>query len=79
MATQKGRLTKDDLDCLEKSYITPQLAYQAGLTRVGSDEGARIVGRETKRGDWAGIVFPYCWPGESQPRQYRLRRDRPDY
>jgi len=79
MDTQKGRLTNDDLDCLEQAYITPELANQAGLSRVDSHEGARIVGRETRRGDYAGIVIPYYWPGESQPREYRLRRDRPDY
>lgn len=23
-------------------------------------------------------MFPYQWPGESKPREYRLRRDHPD-
>lgn len=79
MSRQKGKLTKVDLDSLEKAYITPELAEQAGLFRVDSAEGARIVGREAKRGDYAGTVFPYYRPGDSQPREYRLRRDRPDY
>src|SRR5262249_41580941 len=36
-----------------------------------------IVGRNGA-GDYAGIVFPYIWPGETGPREYRLRRDHPD-
>jgi hypothetical protein len=64
---------------LARSYITPELAQQARLYRVDSLEGARLVGREGKRGDYAGIVFPYFMPGNSQPREYRLRRDCPEY
>jgi hypothetical protein len=71
--------TDDDVDALARSYITPELAHQARLYRVDSAEGARIVGREGKRGDYAGIVFPYLMPGNNQPREYRLRRDCPDY
>jgi hypothetical protein len=70
-------LTANDLAALHKSYITPDLAKQAGIFRVDSREGAALVGRNG-RGDYSGIVFPYHWPGESKPREYRLRRDHPD-
>lgn len=76
---QHTSLTNSDLDALEGSYITPELARQAGLFRVDSIEGARLVGREGRAGDYAGIVFPYYLPGNEQPREYRLRRDRPEY
>jgi hypothetical protein len=72
-------LTKSDLQKLESSFITIELSQAAGIFRVESVEGARLVGREGKRGDYAGIVFPYYMPGNDQPREYRLRRDRPDY
>lgn len=72
-------LTDEDFDSLAKSYITPELAEQAKLFRVDSFEGARIVGREGRSGDYAGIVFTYYLPGSEQPREYRLRRDRPEY
>jgi putative DNA primase/helicase len=47
------------------------------LRRVGCSEGAAIVGRNGS-GDFAGIVFPYIWPGEDHVREFRLRRDHPD-
>jgi hypothetical protein len=72
-------LTNSDLQGLESSFITPELTQQSGLFRVDSAEGARIVGREGKRGDYAGIVIPYLMPGSNQPREYRLRRDSPEY
>jgi hypothetical protein len=76
--TSRGvALTMNDLATLAKSYITPDLAKQAGIFRVNSHEGAALVGRNG-RGDYSGIVFPYQWPGESKPREYRLRRDHPD-
>lgn len=70
-------LTANDLAALHKSYITPDLAKQAGIFRVDSREGAALVGRNG-RGDYSGIVFPYQWPAEDKPREYRLRRDHPD-
>lgn len=74
---QRAALTARDLTRLEKSFITPELAAQAGLFRVDSQTGAQIVGRKGG-GDYSGIVFPYYWPGEDNPREYRLRRDEPD-
>jgi hypothetical protein len=72
-------LTNNDFDELLKSYITPALTRQAELFRVDSAEGSRIISRVGKRGDYAGIIFPYFMPGNNQPREYRLRRDSPDY
>lgn len=70
-------LTSNDLAGLARSYITPELARQAGLSRVDSAEGGRIVGRNGS-GDYAGIIFPYRWPGEAGVRAHRLRRNKPD-
>jgi putative DNA primase/helicase len=72
-------LTEKDFAWLARSYITPDLARRAQIYRVDSQEGARIVGRKaTARADYAGLIFPYIWPGESRAREYRLRRDNPD-
>lgn len=76
-STSHNSLTNDDLDGLARSYIPPELARSAGLYRVDSSEGGRIVGRNGT-GNYAGIVFPYQWPGEANPYAYRLRRDKPD-
>src|SRR6266545_2871238 len=70
-------LTTEDLNALEKCFITPELAEQARLFRVDSPRGAHLVGRNG-RGDYSGIAIPNVWPGEDSPREYRLRRDRPD-
>src|SRR5687768_17435620 len=69
----------DELDYrkLEGSWIPRELARQAKLRRVDSREGASIVGRNGA-GNYAGIVFPYFWPGEEKPREYILRLDRPE-
>lgn len=71
-------LTTRDLAALERSFITSELAAQAGLFRVDTIDDARLVGRDGARGDYAGIVFPNVWAGETAPREYRLRRDHPD-
>ena len=71
-------LSPSDLHNLASSYITPELAEQALLRRVDTVEGTRVVGRRDKVSNYAGIVFPYVWPGEQMPREYRLRRDQPD-
>jgi P4 family phage/plasmid primase-like protien len=70
-------LTPADLDMLARSWITPELAEQAQLSRVDSDAGAQIVGRNGN-GNYAGLVIPNIWPGDKKPREYRLRRDHPD-
>ncbi len=71
-------LTPGDLSGLAKSGITPELAELAGLYRVNSVDGAALVGRNGASGDFAGIVFPYLWPGQLGSRAHRLRRDHPD-
>jgi uncharacterized protein (DUF927 family) len=73
----KKTLTESDLAMLARSYITPELAAQAGLYRVDSIEGARLVGRNGNM-DCSGIVFDNYWPGVNLPREHRLRRDKPE-
>src|SRR5262245_24519078 len=71
-------LTQADLANLEASFITPELAEVAGLRRVDSPTGAALVGQNGSS-DYSGIVFPYFLPDEDRPREYRIRRDTPDY
>lgn len=70
-------LTSEDIARLERSYITLELVRDADLFRVDSAEGGRLVGRNGSR-DYSGIVFPYKWPGQTNAREYRLRRDNPE-
>jgi putative DNA primase/helicase len=70
-------LSKADYKKLEASFITKELAEQAMLMRVTSQQGKELVGRRDN-GNYAGIVFPYIWPGDTAPREYRLRRDKPE-
>jgi putative DNA primase/helicase len=72
-------LTEDDLRGFESSWITPELAEQAGAKRVDSPTGGLFVGRNGS-GDYGGVVFPYFDPGQpSKPILYVLRRDKPDF
>ena len=72
-------LTDDDVQTFERSFIPCDLAIDAGIKRVDSIRGAELVGRESRGGsDYSGLIFPYFWPGDSCPRDYRLRRDHPD-
>ena len=71
-------LTAADLAAFERCGIPPAVLARAGVFRVASAEGARIVGRRPGSGDYSGIVFPYFWPGEEHPFEYRLRRDHPE-
>src|SRR5262245_28731589 len=77
MHDETQALTAQDLAALEKCFISPQLAEQAGLFRVDSQTGGQLIGRNGS-GDYSGIVFRYLWPGEAHPREYRLRLDHPD-
>jgi hypothetical protein len=72
-----SELTESDYRKLSVSWIPRELANAAGIIRVDSREGADLVGRNGN-GDYAGLAFPYHWPGENQTREYRLRRDHPD-
>jgi hypothetical protein len=75
----KQALTPGDLHTLKFSFITPDIAKQAGLFRVDDVEGAEIVGKKRKAGtDYSGIAFPYRFPEQTSDREYRLRRDTPD-
>jgi len=77
MTPPMNGLTDGDLTRFELCGIPPELITQAKIQRVDSNKGAEIVGRRDS-GDYAGLVFPYIWPGEPGPREYRLRRDHPD-
>jgi hypothetical protein len=70
------KLTRDDYAALERSWITRQIADEAGLYRVPSIEGRDLVGRKGG-GDYGGIVFPYRWPGTKDSVLDRLRLDSP--
>jgi hypothetical protein len=71
-------LTATDYDNLAASWITPQLADQAMLRRVTTDEGREAIGQKGNR-DCAGILIPYYWPDNPSTLNYRLRRDNPDW
>jgi len=73
-----SELTKQDLQKLDECYITQDLAERAGIRRVTSAEGSEIVGRNGKPG-YEGLIFPYFLPGKSEPREYRLLRDNPEF
>lgn len=75
MTTQS--LTKRDLENLSSSCISPDVAKKAGIFRVDSHEGARLIGRNGN-GNYAGLIFPYCLPNSSILRANCLRRDSPD-
>src|SRR5947209_4270127 len=73
----RSEITAQDFALFARCYITREGTEQARLFRVDTHEGARLVGRNGG-GDYAGIVFPYYWPGSDSPREYRLRRDKPE-
>ena len=68
-----------DVDCemLEKSWIDRDLALCAGLRRVSDIEGAALLGRKKVK-HLAGILFPFFFPGERYPREFRIRVDSPE-
>jgi len=69
-------ITPADLARLAAAGIPPEVARQAQLRRVTSQEGGALVGRNGA-GDYSGIAFPYFLPGSDQVRDYRLRLDHP--
>lgn len=72
-------LMPNDLMVLESSFITRELAEQAGLFRVSDLTGAEMIGKKPKAGTYYnGIGFPYFLPEQNFPREYRLRRDKGD-
>lgn len=70
-------LSSSDIAALEARWIDRQLGHAAFLRRVDSFAGAQLVGR--RGGDYAGIAIPYFAPGSYHVREYRLRRDHPDF
>jgi hypothetical protein len=70
-------LTIRDLEKLARCGISPDIARQALLRRVNSVEGGQLIGRNGSE-NYAGIAFPYLWPNQLGPREYRLRRDAPE-
>ena len=72
-----NKLTQADYEALAARWIPAELADQAGITRVDSAEGARLVGRRNA-GDYSGLKISYFWPGQDQSRECLLRRDVPD-
>jgi hypothetical protein len=72
-----GPLTEADYAALADSWITREIADEAMLRRVDAQSGREVVGQKGSR-DCAGIVFPYYWPGDPSPFDYRVRRDHPD-
>jgi hypothetical protein len=73
-----GPLNAADYDSLASSWITRELADQAMLRRVDTDQGREVVGQRGNR-DCSGILISYYWPGEPSPFNYRVRRDNPDW
>ena len=71
-------LTHTDYEHLAQSYLTPELLAAAGWYRVDGLEGAATVGKRHWEADYAGVVIPYRYPGETCVRGSRLRRDVPD-
>ncbi len=69
-------LTAADHDALAARWITPDLAHMAALRRVDGHLGGQIVGRN--RGDYSGILIPYCRPSDGIVVHHRIRRDQPD-
>lgn len=81
-ATQQATtLTQADHDALARSYITPAIADAAGIIRVDSHEGARLVGRLNKKNaptmNCESLAFPYRYPEETTVREWRIRLDHP--
>lgn len=70
-------LTESDYRRLEQSWIPREIVNSAGIRRVNSFQGGQIIGRNGS-GNYAGLIFPYVWPGEAKARDYRLRRDSPE-
>src|SRR5215472_7233493 len=73
-----GPLADSDYAALAASWISRQIADEAMLRRVGSEEGREVLGQKGTR-DCAGVLISYYWPGEPGPFNYRLRRDNPDW
>src|SRR5215467_1871001 len=74
MKEKTSRLTSSDYESLERSYISREIADQAGIYRVHSLDGQELVGRKGG-GDYNGLVFPYR--RANGVVAHRLRLDHP--
>ncbi|MDQ3636078.1 MAG: DUF3854 domain-containing protein [Acidobacteriota bacterium] len=71
-------LTSDDIKNLHQSFISDELIRSSGIYPVDDIGGAEIIGRKPNANtNYAGIVFPYFFPADNKPTQYRLRLDEP--
>jgi hypothetical protein len=73
-----SEINQQDLNNLERRWITLELARQMGLRRVSGDEAAQILNRKRVDDKYAGLLIPNIWPSETAARGNRIRRDRPD-
>jgi len=79
-STPNVNLTTEDEAAFERRFINLDMLTDAGIRRVGDIEGADKVGRKRKGGtSYAGLLIPFRYPGDVEPREYQLRRDTPDY
>ena len=78
MGEYGSKPSPDDYAALERSWISRQIADSALIRRVNSEEGKEIVGRRDYE-DYAGLLFPYYWPGRPGVLAHRIRRDNPPY
>lgn len=62
---------------LERRWINPTLADEAGIRRIDDSTGKALMG--ATRGNFAGLLIPYYRPGAESVREYRLRRDQPEF
>lgn len=69
-------LTAEDYAELERSWIPPAIADCCQIRRVSHEEGKTLT--SWRKGNLAGIVFPYVLPGQVSSRSCRLRRDQPE-
>lgn len=72
-----GPLTEADYQQLEARWLTRELADEARIRRVDSATGLQLMGK--KKGDFSGLLIPYLHVGTNNVREYRLRRDNPEY
>lgn len=71
-------LEERDYRALAARWIDRTTADAALLRRVDTFEGAEILGRNGG-GRYEGICIPYVWPGDDRVREYRIRRDHPEF
>ena len=75
----RGRgLVQSDYESLAGRWIDRATADRECLRRIDHIEGREIVGR-SGGGLFDGILIPYVLPGENYVREFRLRRDHPDW